>query len=137
MTSYFIVWNEGTASKADVIQHNSFNKFSTNKTFLQMLPVTISNKNHFIHINFLLDTGSSAILLTKDSVVRLSLKGSSKWLTITNALLQTSELDSELIKYEISSVSCPNKINIENTWLGADLDINYKILDIDDLKLKK
>ena len=41
--------------------------------------------------------------------VRLGLKGSSKRLAITNALLKTSELDSKLVNLDISSVSHPNK----------------------------
>lgn len=63
---------------------------------MQIALVTISNKSHFIYDKALLDTGFDATLLTKDIVVRLGLKGSSKQLTITKTVLQTQELDLDL-----------------------------------------
>ena len=47
--------------KTDV-QDNSFNKFSTHKTFLQTLSVTIANGNRLIHKNAFLDAGFDKLL---------------------------------------------------------------------------
>ena len=50
--------------KTNGVQHNSFNKSSTHKTFLQIVPVTISNGNRSICTTAVLDTGSDATLHT-------------------------------------------------------------------------
>ena len=57
------------------------------------MPVTISNRNRFIHTNALLDTGSDATLLREI----IGLKISAKHLTVTKALLKTREFRFELV----------------------------------------
>ena len=48
--------------KTNRVQYNSFNNSSNHKTFLQIVPVKISNENRFIHTNALLDTTFDATL---------------------------------------------------------------------------
>ena len=110
MTSYLII--RRGSFKTDEIQHKSFNKFSTNIIFLEIVPVKVSNKNHFIYTNTFLDTGSDATLLTKDVAGRLGLTGSSKGSSPTNDKLKTVELDSKLVNFDIFPVSHPNKLKI-------------------------
>ena len=89
------------------------------------MPVIISNKNHFIRTNALLDTSSNATVLKREIPTKIGLKESIKCLTVTNVLLKTAEFDSKLVSFEISSASHPDKIKIQNAWLVSDLDINY------------
>lgn len=67
--------HKDTSSKTDGIQHNSFNKFLNNKTFLQIVLVMISNKNHLVHTKTFFDSGSNATLPAKDVAGRLELTG--------------------------------------------------------------
>ena len=79
------------------------------------MPVTISNENRFIHTNALLDRGSDATLLKRETATKLGFKGSTKRLTVTNALLKTTQFDSKLVNFVIPSASYPDKIKIQNT----------------------
>ena len=85
--------HKGVPLKTNGDQHYSSNKSSIHKTFLQIVPVTISNRNRFIHTNTLLDTGSDATLLREI----IGLKISTKHLTVTKALLKTREFRFELV----------------------------------------
>ena len=76
------------------------------------MPVTMSNKNHFIRTNAPLDTSSNATVLKREIATKLGLKGSIKCLTVTKVLLKTTEFDSKLVSFEISSASHPDKIKI-------------------------
>ena len=102
---------------------------------MQIAPVTISNGNRFIRTNALLDTGSDTTLLKPEFATKLGLRGRTKRLIVTNALLKTTELDSKLVSFEISSASHPDKIKIQNAWVISDLDTNYQNFDIENLKL--
>ena len=92
--------HEDIPLKTNGVQPNSFNKSSTHKTFLQIVPVAISNGNRFIRTKALLDTGSDATLLKREIATRLGLIRSTKRLTVTNALLKTTEFDSKLVSFE-------------------------------------
>ena len=122
--------------KTNGVQHNGFNRSSFHKTFLQIVPITISNGNRFVSTNALLDTVSDATLLKREIATKLSLmKGSTKRLIVTNALLKTTDFDSKLVSFEISLASHPDTINIQNAWVVSDLEINYQNFDIEYLKL--
>ena len=58
---------------------------------MQIIPVTISNKNRSIRTNALLDNGSDATLLTQDIVEQLDLKGKSRRLFVNNAVLKKNQ----------------------------------------------
>ena len=127
---------EDNPPKTD-IQNNNFSKhFDTNKTFMQIIPVTISNKNRSIRTNALLDNGSDATRLTQDIVEQLDLKGKSRRLSINNAVLKKSEVESKLVNFDLSSDSHPNKLKLENAWVVSSLDVNHKNFDITNLKEK-
>ena len=84
--------HEDIPLKTNGVQHNSFNKSSTLRIFLQSVPVTISNGNRFIHTHALLDMGFDVALLKREIATKLGLKGSTKRLTVTNTLLKTTGL---------------------------------------------
>ena len=132
---YHTLFYEDIPLKTDGVQHKSFNKSSTNKTFLQIVLVTISNRNRFIHTNALLDTGSDATLLNREIPAKLDLKESTIRLTVTNTFSKTTEFDSKLVSFEVSSASHADKIKKQNAWLVSDLDINYQNFDTENLKL--
>ena len=69
--------HEGILLGTNRVQQNSFNKSSTHKTFLQIVPVTISNGNRFIRTNVLVDTGLDATLLKWEIVKRQKLTNAS------------------------------------------------------------
>ena len=102
---------------------------------MQIIPVTISNKNRSIRTNTLLDNGSNATLLTQDIVEQLDLKGKSRRLSVNNAVLKKSEVESKLVNFDLSD-SHPNKLKIENAWVVSSLDVNHKNFDITNLKEK-
>ena len=54
--------------------------------------------------------------------------------TATKTLLKTTEFDSKLVNFEISSASHPENIKIQNVWVFSDLDINYQNSDIKNSK---
>ena len=55
-------------------------------TFLQIIPLKLSNGHTFTETNALLDCGSDTTFLSKDVVQMLNLKGKQKSLRITSAL---------------------------------------------------
>ena len=54
--------------------------------------------------------------------------------TATNTLLKTTEFDSKLVNFEMSSASHPENIKLQNVWVFSDLDINYQNFDIENSK---
>ena len=54
--------------------------------------------------------------------------------TETNTLLKTTEFDSKLVNFEMSSASHPENIKLQNVWVFSDLDINYQNFDIENSK---
>ena len=76
------------------------------------MPLTISNGNRFVHTNGILDTGSDATFLKREIAAKLDLKGSIKRLTVTKALSKTTEFDSKLVNFDLSSAFHPDKTKI-------------------------
>ena len=62
-------------------------------TFLQIIPITISNGTKYIKTNALLDTGSNATLLKSDLPKKPGLNSDCKNLRITNAIFKMSQLE--------------------------------------------
>lgn len=111
------------------------NHFNSSKTFLQILPVTISNGSTSLHTNALLDPGSDATLVRQDISNLLNLHGESKMLSIGNALLNSSTVSSQIVSFDISSNTHPEKIYIENAFVVPNLNVKYNKVDIRKIKL--
>ena len=54
--------------------------------------------------------------------------------TATKTLLKTTEFDSKLVYFEISSASHPENIKIQIVLVFSDLYINYQNFDIENSK---
>ena len=96
------------------------NNYLEANTFLQIIPITISNGT-----KYMLDTGSNATLLKGDLPKKLGLNGDCKNLRITNAIFKTLQL-------EVSSES--NIIDIENAWVVSELNIKCQPINVSTLK---
>ena len=124
-----------TQTNQNIASNNLNNNNLEKNTFLQIIPITISNGTKYIKTNVLLDAGSDATLLKNDIAKKLGLNGDYKNLRITNAISKTSELESKHVSFKVSSESHPNFIDIENAWVVSDLDIKCQPMNV--FKLKK
>ena len=111
------------------------NNLEKKNTFLQIIPITISNGTKYIKTNALVDTGSDVTLLKSDIAKKLGLNGDYKNLQITNAISKTSELESKHVYFKVSPESHPNFIDIEDAWVVSDLGIKCQPMNV--FKLKK
>ena len=92
------------ATSSSVSHVKSQNKSKRTPTYLQVLPVTISNGENSIKTNALLDCGSDTTLVSKNLADKLNLKGKSLNLNITNVLTSSSHLKSKSVTFFIHSV---------------------------------
>ena len=67
-------------------------------TFLQIIPVKLSNGNTFIETNALLDRGSDTTLSRKD----VDLKGKQEKLSVTSVLSKSHNIDSATVSFDVS-----------------------------------
>ena len=110
------------------------NHFKLSKTFLQILPVIITNGTKIVHTNALLDAGSDATLIREDIAHILNLRGENKTLEIGNALLNSSSVQSEIVSFIVSSSSHPEKISIDNAFVVPNLNVRYHKIDINKIR---
>ena len=75
----------------NIASNNMNNNNLEKNTFLQIIPITISNGTKYVKTNALLDKGSDATFLKSDIAKKLGLNGVYKTLRITNAVSKTSE----------------------------------------------
>ena len=102
-------------------------------TFLQIIPVKLSNGHTFIETNALLDCGSDTTLLRKDVAQRLSLKGKQKKLRVTSTLSNSHNIDSATVSFDISSTSVSGCTQI-STWVVHNLKIPFNQYDVSEIK---
>ena len=91
-------------------------------TFLQIIPVKLSNGHTFIETNALLDCGSDTTLLRKDIAQRLNLKGKQEKLSVTSALSRSHNIHSAAASFDISSRSVSGSTQI-SAWIAHNLKI--------------
>ena len=123
-----------TQTNQNIASNNLNNNNLEKNTFLQIIPITISNGTKYIKTNVLLDAGSDATLLKNDIAKKLGLNGDYKNLRITNAISKTSELESKQVSFKVSSESHRDFIDIENAWVVSDLDIKCQPMNVSKLK---
>ena len=75
-------------------------------TYLQVLPVTLFNKNFSVSTNAILDTGSDSTLIRKDIASKLHLEGDEKKLKVSNVLT-----DSAIIKSNYRLANLVHNVN--------------------------
>ena len=102
-------------------------------TFLQIIPVKLSNGHTFIETNALLDCGSDTTFLRKDVTKRLDLKGKQKKLRVTSALSNPHNIDSATVPFDISPTSVSNCTQI-SAWVVHNLKILFNRYDVSEIK---
>ena len=102
-------------------------------TFLQIIPVKLSNGHTFIETNALLDCGSDTTLLRKDIAQRLNLKGKQEKLSVTSALSRSHNIDSVTVSFDISSTSVSGSTQI-SAWVVHNLKIPFNRYDVSEIK---
>ena len=109
-----VIASQSIAEK-EVAQNNSIQSTAIqSKTYLQVLPVILSNDSYSVRTKALLDCGEDSALFREDIAKILQLKGEQKPLKIQNAFLDSGQLESKLLNFTISSNHHPQKIQIPN-----------------------
>jgi len=117
------------------IQVSNIKTSLLNKTFLQILPITISNGSNHIQTNALLDSGSNATLISREIARKLKIKGNQQIkLKIGNALLNPTNFESSLVNFEISSKCHPQKVQISNAFIVPTLDVKTENFNLNTIK---
>ena len=118
---------ETSPNPLSTIEQATINSHSVKShTFLQIIPVTISNGSRTVTTNAFVDNGSDSTLIIKGLAEKLNLNGASKTLKIRNILNNEMSYKSNLVNFFISSKQHPKVIPITNSWTvsGTDLPIN-------------
>ena len=92
---------------------------------LQVIAVNISNKNHTVIVNALLDSGTDSIIIDKEVATALRLQGINCQLNLSSAISATKTLPSKLVSFLLSASSHPNPIKLSNVWVVDDLNIPF------------
>ena len=119
--------HETSPNPLSAIEQATINSHSVKShTFLQIIPVTISNGSRTVTTNAFVDSGSDLTLIIKGLAEKLNLDGASKTLKICNVLNSEMSYKSNLVNFFISSKQYPKVIPITNSWTvsGTDLPIN-------------
>ena len=83
----------------------SSNVSNAKVTYLQVLPIYVSNGTRSVRVNALLDSGSNSTLVTKVLANKLKLTGEDQPLTLLNAVYMSTRTMSKLMNFQISSPS--------------------------------
>ena len=110
------------------------NHFDLSKTFLQILPVSITKSTKIVHTNALLGAGSNATLIREDAAHILKLQGENKTSEIENALLNSSCVQSKIVSFSVSSSSHLEEIAIDNEFVVPNLNARYHKIDINKIR---
>ena len=108
---------------------------SNTYTYLQVIPVIVSNGERSIQVNALLDTGSDTTLITSSLTKQLNLDGKSQTMRISNILAKKQTFNSKSVNFTISS-STENKpsIAIQNAWVVENLNVKMKPYNLSEIK---
>ena len=94
-----------------------------NITFLQVIPVKISNSSETLEVNALLDSGSDVTLITTKIADQLQLKGEMRRLNISNTISKSVTVKSKLVNFSISSRHHPEHLQVHNAWVVDTLNL--------------
>ena len=110
------------------------NHFKLSKTFLQILPVYISSGTKIVATNALLDTGSIPTLIHEDFAKILNLQHKNKTLEIGNAVVKSSNVQSKIVLFSVSSSSHPEKVALDNAFVVPNLNVKYHKVNMNKMK---
>ena len=108
-------------------------KLGAKHTFLQLIPVKLSNGHIFMESNALLEFGSDTTLLRKDIAESLNLKRKQERLSVTSALSRSHNIDSATVSFDISSTSVSGSTQI-SVWVVHNLKISFNRYDVSEIK---
>ena len=124
-------------STKPIVNVNSYKSTKDfNKTYLQVLPVIVSNGESFIETNALLDTGSDSTLIRQDIADILNLPGMKHSLELSNVMSISKKINSKLVSFNLSSSSHPNHVNVSNAWVVQDLQLPTSQITSKEMKQK-
>ena len=120
-----VIASQSIAEK-EIAQNNSIQSTAIqSKTYLQVLPVILSNGSYSVRTNALLDCGADSTLVREDISKILQLKGKQKPLKTQNAYLDSGQTESKLVNFTISSNHHSQKIQITKAWSISNLSIPH------------
>ena len=97
-------------------------------TYLQVLPLCVSNGTRSVKVNALLDSGSDSTLVTKVLANKSKLTGKDQPLALSNVVCTSTRTMSKLVNFQILSPSHSSKILISNACVVEHLDLpRFKI----------
>ena len=102
-------------------------------TFLQIIPVKLSNGHTFIETNALLDCGSDTTSLRKYIAHRLNFKGGREKLSKTSALAKSHNINSATVTFDISLTSVSGATQI-SAWVVHNLTIQFNRYHVSEIK---
>ena len=91
----------------------SHNETISPNTYLQILPVIVSNWSKPIRTNALLDTGSDSKFVTSDISQKLNLQGKIQQIFLCDVLSNKDTFNSKLVDSEISSMTSPTSVHVK------------------------
>ena len=106
------------------------------RTYLQVIPITLTKGNISVKANALLDNGSDTTLIKSSLAKRLQLSGKNKKLQISNVLAGKQTFNSEIVDFIISSEVNENEMPIDQAWVVDNLNINVCPYNISEIKEK-
>ena len=122
---------ENVVSNKIQISHNE--TISPN-TYLQIIPVIVSNRSKSIRTNALLDTGSDSTFVTSDISQKLNLQGKTQQISLCNVLSNKDTFNSKLVDFEISSMTSPTSVHVKNAWIVDSMKLPSQRINTDKLK---
>ena len=109
---------------------------SNTHTYLQVIPIAVSNGETSIKVNALLDTGSDTTLIKSSLADKLNLSGKSQTMRISNVLTKKQTFKSKAVNFSISSASQnpESSIPIQDAWVVDSLNVRMRSYNLTKLK---
>ena len=109
---------------------------SNEHTYLQVIPITVSNGEKSFKVNALLDTGSDTTLIKSSLASKLNLSGKSQTMRISNVLTKKQSFKSKSVNFTISSSSQDfnSAIPIQDAWVVDNLNVKMRPYNLPKLK---
>ncbi|XP_066912482.1 uncharacterized protein, partial [Clytia hemisphaerica] len=105
-------------------------------TYLQVIPIAVSNGEIKIKVNALLDTGSDTTLIKSSLASKLNLSGKSQTMRISNVLTKKQSFKSKSVNFTISPASqnLNSAIPIQDAWVVDNLNVRMRPYNLPNLK---
>ena len=94
-----------------------------NLTYLQVLPINVSNGDKSFPANAFLDSGSDSTLISKTLEDKLNIFSVERSLTVTTIMSTKLKIKSKLENFSVSSNFHPSRWEISNAWAVDNLNL--------------